>query len=72
MINHNPEQHQIKLVVECSKGTYIRSLVKDIATKLGTIATVNKLRRIKSGDFQISQTIKLEEIGREKIIPFSP
>jgi tRNA pseudouridine55 synthase len=53
--------------VECSKGTYIRSLVKDLATKLGTIATVSQLRRISSGEFHINQALKLEEISKESI-----
>jgi tRNA pseudouridine55 synthase len=56
------------LEVECSKGTYIRSLVGDIARKLGTIATVIKLRRISSGNFHINRAVKLEEISKERII----
>jgi tRNA pseudouridine55 synthase len=55
------------LEVECSKGTYIRSLVGDIAKKLGTIASVSKLRRISSGNFHINQAIKLAEVSQEKI-----
>ncbi|MEG7978670.1 MAG: hypothetical protein NY202_01865 [Mollicutes bacterium UO1] len=55
-------------MVECSKGTYVRSLVKDLAEKLGTVATVSQLRRISSGDFHIKQAIKLEEVKEEKLI----
>ena len=58
-------------MVECSKGTYIRSLVKDIPGKLGTVATVSQLRRTSSGNFRVEQAIKLEEIDKEKIIPLS-
>jgi len=43
-------------------------LVKDFAEKLGTIATVNQLRRISSGNFNIKQAIKLEEVKEEKLI----
>jgi tRNA pseudouridine55 synthase len=68
LLNYEKESGKIKLVAECSKGTYIRSLVKDIAKKLGTIATVSQLRRINSGEFHISQAIKLEEVNEEKII----
>jgi len=57
----------MNFLVECSKGTYIRSLVKDIAEKLGTIATVSQLRRISSGKFHVNQALKLEEIEKEKI-----
>ena len=59
----------VNLVVECSKGTYIRSLVKDIAEKLGTVATVSQLRRTGSGNFRVEQAIKLEEVERGKVIP---
>ncbi|CAG8550907.1 6120_t:CDS:2 [Gigaspora margarita] len=62
------EREKISFLVECSKGTYIRSLVKDVATKLKTIGTVSQLRRISSGNFHISQALKLEEVREEKII----
>jgi tRNA pseudouridine55 synthase len=67
LINYDKAKNSVSLVVECSKGTYIRSLVKDIAEKLGTIATVNKLRRISSGEFHVNQALKLEEIVKEKL-----
>lgn len=69
LLSYFPQTDIVVLTIECSKGTYIRSLVSDIAVKLGTIATVTKLRRISSGDFQISQAITLEEISENKIIP---
>ena len=70
LINHDQVKNLVNLQVECSKGTYIRSLVKDIARKLGTVATVSQLRRTSSGNFRVEQAIKLEEAEREKIIPF--
>lgn len=50
-----------------SKGTYIRSLARDIAQALGTCGTVTMLRRVKAGPFDLSQAIsldKLNEIGK--------
>lgn len=44
-------KQQIKLEVHCSKGTYIRTLVEDIAAKLNCLATVIYLRRIAVGYF---------------------
>ena len=58
---------KISFSVKCSKGTYIRSLVKDIAERMGTIATVSQLRRISSGNFHIKQALKLEEVKEGKI-----
>ncbi|MDR0677151.1 MAG: tRNA pseudouridine(55) synthase TruB [Holosporaceae bacterium] len=57
--------------VTCSKGTYIRSLARDIAEKLGSLAYVESLKRIKSGFFSIKSAIPLEkllEIEYTKII----
>jgi len=69
LLNYIPQEGKIKLLVNCSKGTYVRSLVKDIAQKLETISTVSQLRRISSGNFHIQQAILLEEVDQEKIIP---
>ncbi len=49
-------------LVICSKGTYIRSLARDIAIKLGTVGHVSGLRRTKSGVFTLAQAISLENL----------
>ena len=67
-LSYSSEEKKVNFLVECSKGTYIRSLVKDMAEKLGTFATVSQLRRISSGKFQVNQALKLEEVEKEKII----
>lgn len=59
----------IKFAVHCSKGTYIRVLCEDIAEKIGTVGTMTKLNRIKTGEFSIENAIELEKISDECIIP---
>jgi len=57
----------VTLTAHVSKGTYVRSLARDIARALGTLGHVTYLRRIKAGPFTESQAIsldKLNEIGR--------
>ena len=49
------EQGLVTIDVECSKGTYIRTLCDDIGKKLGCGAYVNRLERTKSGMFDSSQ-----------------
>jgi tRNA pseudouridine55 synthase len=44
---------EVTLRVSCSKGTYIRSLARDIASKLGTCAFVSRLRRTRIGGFRL-------------------
>ena len=53
------DSKEIAFDVECSKGTYIRSLVSDIGKKIGCGATMTELRRIKTGDFEIKNSIPL-------------
>lgn len=48
--------------VECSKGTYIRTLCNDIGKKLGTLGCMTFLIRTKVGDFKIENAYTLEEI----------
>jgi tRNA pseudouridine55 synthase len=50
----------ITLVTHVSKGTYIRSLARDIAHALGTCGHVTYLRRIKAGPFREEQAISLD------------
>jgi tRNA pseudouridine55 synthase len=57
---------EITLSADVSKGTYIRSLARDIAHALGTVGHVTMLRRTKAGPFGLYQAIsldKLNEIG---------
>jgi tRNA pseudouridine55 synthase len=52
----------IKIIVKCSKGTYIRTLGEDIGEKLGCGAHLSKLRRIGTGGFDVSQCVTLEAL----------
>jgi tRNA pseudouridine55 synthase len=55
------------LEAHVSKGTYVRSLARDIALALGTVGHVTYLRRIKAGPFSQQQAISLDllnEIGK--------
>ena len=53
---------EIVFEVSCSKGTYIRSLCEDIATKLGTVGYMSELTRLQVGRFKIEDSIAIEEI----------
>ncbi|AZI36950.1 tRNA pseudouridine synthase B [Caenibius tardaugens NBRC 16725] len=60
------DAESVTLVAHVSKGTYIRSLARDIAIALGTVGHVTMLRRLKAGPFRQEQAIsldKLNEIG---------
>jgi tRNA pseudouridine55 synthase len=51
---------EITLTAHVSKGTYIRSLARDIASALGTVGHVTMLRRTKAGPFALAQAISLD------------
>ncbi|MBB4858186.1 tRNA pseudouridine55 synthase [Novosphingobium chloroacetimidivorans] len=60
-------EDSVTLLANVSKGTYIRSLARDIAHALGACGTVTMLRRTKAGPFDLSHAIsldKLNEIGK--------
>ncbi|WP_279080516.1 tRNA pseudouridine(55) synthase TruB [Lactobacillus apis] len=58
--------------IECSKGTYVRSLVNDLKTELNVPAVMESLRRTASSGFDLSQAVKLDEVinAPEKIADF--
>lgn len=53
-----------KFTIKCkvSKGTYIRSLVRDISKELGTVGVMSKLNRTKQGNFYIKDCYTLKDI----------
>jgi tRNA pseudouridine55 synthase len=56
------ELESITLTAHVSKGTYIRSLARDIAHALGTVGHVTMLRRTKAGPFTLAQAISLDKL----------
>ncbi|MGE3802433.1 MAG: tRNA pseudouridine(55) synthase, partial [Candidatus Kapaibacterium sp.] len=56
----NPPQADFRVV--CSKGTYIRSLARDLGEKLGVGGYLLGLRRTRSGEFRVEQGVGIEEI----------
>jgi len=71
------ELEEVTLTAHVSKGTYIRSLARDIAKALGTVGHVAMLRRVKAGPFTLADAIsldKLDELGHgraleDKLLP---
>ena len=57
------ELEEVTLTARVSKGTYIRSLARDIAYALESVGHVTMLRRIKAGPFSLSDAISLDILG---------
>jgi tRNA pseudouridine55 synthase len=54
---------EITLTAHVSKGTYIRSLARDIALALGTVGHVTMLRRTRAGPFGVDSAISLDKLA---------
>ena len=56
------EENKIRLRIHCSKGTYIRTLCKDIGAALGCGGCMESLRRISAGSYTIEDAIPLADV----------
>ena len=76
------EGDEMELEVDCTKGTYIRTLVEDIGADLGCGAHVTVLRRLSAGPYPAERMLTLEQLGEikdaggfeaidEKLLPLS-
>jgi len=65
----NIQDDKIAMTVDCSKGTYIRTLVEDLGAKLGCLAHVDELRRLSVGAFGLTHNMytyeQLEQLSAD-------
>jgi tRNA pseudouridine55 synthase len=57
------------IAVDCTKGTYIRSLLADLGTDVGCGAHLTDLRRTRAGPFTIEQAVTLDDLDLGKLVP---
>jgi len=62
LIDFNKEEAEIVFEVSCSKGTYIRTVCEKVAENLNTIGFMKELRRTRVGEFNIQNTVNIEDI----------
>lgn len=67
--DYNPQLQQITFTARVSKGTYIRTLAEDIGNLLGCGASLIALRRTKTNQFQIQDTITLDDLVAKGVEP---
>ncbi|MCL1941052.1 MAG: tRNA pseudouridine(55) synthase TruB [Synergistaceae bacterium] len=60
---------EFEIEVRCGKGTYIRSIARDIGRKLGCGGHVRKLRRLSVGNFSVDDAPGLEGLSLENLLP---
>lgn len=59
------EGTEIHFRIKCSKGTYIRSIARDLGELLGVGAYLKNLRRTSIGDYQVSDAFQLEDVIKQ-------
>jgi len=57
---------ELDVIIDCSKGTYIRSLARDIARGCGAAAHLSKLKRLSIGPFSLDEGVKAEDFDPER------
>lgn len=62
VVSFDEERQLLEIYIECSKGTYIRSIANDLGEVLGCYGHLIKLVRTKAGKFELDKTIKLDEL----------
>ncbi|MBE5731354.1 MAG: tRNA pseudouridine(55) synthase TruB, partial [Clostridiales bacterium] len=60
--------NKITVRVHCSSGTYIRSLCRDLAYRLGTYAIMTAIKRIRCGSFRIENCVTLDDLSEQKLL----
>ncbi|MDF2943754.1 MAG: truB [Herbinix sp.] len=62
ILDYSKEDNEVKVSVDCGKGTYIRTLLHDIGETLGCGGTMKSLIRTAVGNFMAEEALKLSEI----------
>ena len=74
-----PDEDHVEIAIRCGKGTYVRSLARDLAAALGACGHVSALRRTRVGGFDEARAVTLAELerlvyegrGSEALLPVS-
>lgn len=64
LLNYDSREGRIECEISCSKGTYIRSIARDLGEALGCGAFLAALRRLESGAFSVDRAATLEELEK--------
>lgn len=62
LLKVDSKEAEIVFEISCSKGTYIRTVCENLAEKLNTVGYMKELQRVQVGEFNISNSINIEDI----------
>lgn len=61
---------EVVFELDCSKGTYVRAIARDLGKLVGSGCCVSELRRERSHPFDVSSAISLDDVDRSAILPW--
>ena len=68
LLDFDEKSQTAELLIECSKGTYIRSIANDLGEILGAYGHLIKLVRTKAGSFNLETSVKLEDLTSLEVV----
>ena len=68
LVEFNQKKQEAKVIVACSKGTYIRSIAYDLGQNLGCGAYLSALERTKAGRFIVENTVNLDVLSEKDVV----
>jgi len=71
LMEYNSTAQEVSFRVSVSKGTYIRALGRDIASRLNTVGYLTSLRRTRIGNIDLSKAVKVREVKSQDVISIS-
>ncbi len=63
------EANVVRVLVECSSGTYVRVLAADLGERLGGVAHLRSLRRVAVGSFSDTEAVQLDSVTAQSVLP---
>ena len=62
-------ENTYRFEIVCGSGTYIRSIARDLAYRLNTVATMTKLERTQTGAFDVANSIQIDDVCADSLLP---
>lgn len=62
-------KNEYRFVIDCSAGTYIRSICRDLAYSTGSLANMTSIKRVKAGPYEASDGVNPSEVSWSDVIP---
>jgi tRNA pseudouridine55 synthase len=71
LVDADLEAGRLGIVVECSAGTYVRAIARDVGRALGSLAHLTALRRTGIGPWQVGDALPLDQVGPAALRPMA-